>query len=134
MQFKINPGNKRKQFKIHISRARENLKGAEILLKEKNYRGAISRAYYAFFEAAHAALITKGLSAKTHAGLITLFGLHFVKTNIIPAKYIRFFKEAKEAREEADYKILKEFTKEETERIINTAKEFVGIIEKMLQI
>jgi len=130
MQFKINPENKKKQFKIHISRAKENLKEAEILLKEGTYRGAISRAYYAFFEAAHAALITKGLTAKTHAGLIDLFNIHLVKTEEIPKEFARFYKEAKKAREEADYAFLKKFTKEEAEKIIKEAEEFLKIIEK----
>lgn len=133
MKFKINPENKKKQFKIHISRAKENLKGAKILLKEKNYRGAISRAYYAFFEAAHAALITKGITAKTHAGLITLFDLYFVKTKKVSKGFAKFYREAKKAREEADYGFLKKFTKEETEKIIKTASEFIKIIKKKFQ-
>jgi uncharacterized protein (UPF0332 family) len=118
MKFKINPENKKLQFKIHILRAKENLKGAKILLKGKDYRGAISRAYYPFFEAAHAALITKGITAKTHAGLITLFDLHFVKTKKISKEFAKFYKEAKKAREEADYGFLKKFTKKEAEKLL----------------
>ena len=68
MKFKIDSENSKKQFEIHIFRAKENLKEAEILFKEKSFRGAVSRAYYSFFEVAHAALITKGITAKTHAG------------------------------------------------------------------
>lgn len=130
MKFPIEPKNRKKQFDRFIERAKERLEEAKILFEEKHYSGAISRAYYAFFEAAHAALITKGISAKTHAGVITLFSLHFVKTEQIPAQFIRFFKQAKEARETADYTFLKDFTKEETERIIQTAEDFVKEIEK----
>lgn len=129
MKFKIDPKNREKQFEKFVERAKERIKEAKILFQEKHYGGAISRAYYGFFEAAHAALITKGISAKTHAGVIALFSLHFVKTDQIPAKFIRFFKQAKEAREEADYAFLKDFTKEEAERIIQTAEDFVKEIE-----
>ncbi len=130
MKIKLDPKNAKKQFDIHICRAKENLEEAKILLEEKSYRGAISRAYYSFFEAANAALITKGLVAKTHAGVIQLFSLNFVKTNEIPVKFARFFNRAREAREEADYQFLKEFTKKETERIIKTANEFLEEIEE----
>jgi len=130
MKIKLDPKNTKKQFDIHICRAKENLEEAKILLKEKSYRGAISRAYYSFFEAANAALITKGLVAKTHAGVIQLFSLNFVKTNDVPAKFVRFFNRAREAREEADYQFLKEFTGEETKIIIKTAEEFLKEIKE----
>lgn len=130
MKFNISPENGRKQFKIFLSRAKGNLKEAKTLLKEKSYRGAISRAYYGFFEAGHAALITKGFSAKTHAGLIALFHLHLVKTNQISAKFARLFENAKKAREQADYHFLKKFNQEETARIVKAAEEFIKEIEK----
>lgn len=130
MKFKINPENKKKQFEIHISRAKERIKSAKILFEETQYNDAISRAYYGFFEAAHAALITKGIAVKTHTGVIAQFSLHFIKTNKIPAKFIRFFKEAEKAREEADYQFLKKFGKEEAEKIIKTAEEFIKAIEE----
>ncbi|MBU4332372.1 HEPN domain-containing protein [Patescibacteria group bacterium] len=134
MMYNIKPENGKKQFKIYMSRAKENIEAAEILFEKKSYRGAVSRAYYGFFEAASAALITKGFFAKTHAGVIYLFEQHFVRTNEVPAKFSRFFREAKEAREEADYKFLEKTTKEDAERIIKTAKEFIEVIEKSVKV
>ena len=134
MRFEIDQKNKKKQFNVLISRAEERLEEAKILFRKKHCNGAISRAYYSFFETAHAVLITKGISAKTHAGLITLFSLHFVKTKQIPVKFIRFFKQAKEAREEADYGLLKKFTKKETEKIIETAEEFIKLVKSKFEV
>ncbi|MFH1997478.1 MAG: HEPN domain-containing protein [Patescibacteria group bacterium] len=112
--------------------AKQRIYSAQILIKEKQYRDAISRAYYAFFDATSALLLTKGLLAKTHSGLLTLFGLAFVKTGKIDPKFARFFRKAKEAREEADYEVLKKFSKKETENIVKQAKEFVDSIEKVI--
>ena len=134
MRFKIDPKNRKKQFDVLISRAEERLEEAKILFRKEHCNGAISRAYYSFFETAHAVLITKGISAKTHAGLITLFSLHFIKTKQIPEKFIRFFKQAKEAREEADYGLLKKFTKKETEKIIETAEEFIKLVKDKFEV
>jgi len=133
MIFKIDPKNRKLQFERSIQRAEERIQEAKILLEKDHYGGAISRAYYGFFEAAHALLITKGISAKTHAGVIALFSLHFVKSDKIPVKFIRFFKQAKEAREEADYGFLKEFTREEAGDIIETAEEFIKEIKIQLK-
>ena len=77
-------------------------------------------------------MLTQGFVAKTHAGLLTLFGLHFVKTNKVDPKFARFFRKAKEAREEADYEVYKEFSANEAKSIIKTAKEFIKEIEKKL--
>lgn len=130
MRIEIPPEKRKQQFKILIKRARERIREAEILLEKKHYNGAISRAYYGFFEAGHAALITKGITAKTHAGIIMLFSLHFVKNRKIPVKFIRFFKKAQESREEADYHFLREFTREEAQTTIDTAKQFIKTVRE----
>lgn len=130
MTTKISPGNRQKQFKLLIEKAKVRLDSAQVLLKRGNYNDAISRSYYAFFDTASALLISKGLFAKTHSGVVTLFGLHFIKTDLIPAKFARFFRQAKIAREEADYEALKKFTKEETQKIIESAKKFIDYVEK----
>lgn len=116
----------------HIELAKKRIHSAELCFDGKEYRDAVSRAYYAFFDAASALLLTEGLTAKTHSGLLSLFGLYFVKKEKIAPKYARFFRRAKEAREEADYEIYKNFSKEETERIIKTAQEFIKEVEEII--
>lgn len=96
------------------------------------YNDAISRIYYAFFDAATAALLTKNLVAKTHHGLIVLFEEHFIKPGIISMKAGRWLAKAREAREEADYEAYKEFNEEQVKTGIRAAKEFIGEIEKII--
>ncbi len=129
MTLKISQKNQKKQFKFLLKKANERIESAELLYKHEKYNDAISRSYYAFFDTTSALLITKGLFAKTHSGLITLFGLHFIKTDLIPAKFARLFRRVKTAREEADYEALKKFTKAETKQILDSAKEFVNFVE-----
>jgi hypothetical protein len=57
-------------------------------LKSKAYEDRVSRAYYAAFHATQALLFTEGLSADTHHGVVTLFGLHFVKTEKFDRRYL----------------------------------------------
>ena len=67
-----------------IERARKYLKSAEMLTDEQDYESSVSRAYYAMFYAAEAALLTKGLSFSSHKAVISAFGEHFVKSDIFP--------------------------------------------------
>ena len=64
----------KKEIEALVSSAKERIESAEILEKEGHYRDAISRSYYAFLDIAKAALLTKGKFAKTHAGILSLFG------------------------------------------------------------
>lgn len=64
----------------YIQKAEKKLEVAERLLKSADYEDAVSRAYYAVFHAAQALLMTEGEKAETHKGVVTLFGLLFVKT------------------------------------------------------
>lgn len=129
MVVKISSKNRKRQAFLLIENAEERIKSANILLENKLYNDAISRAYYAFFDAANALLVTKGLMAKTHAGVINLFSMHFIKTKQVPVEYIKYFRQAKTAREEADYELLKKFNKQETQDIINTAEGFIKFIK-----
>lgn len=99
-----------------------------------NYNDVMSRAYYAFFDAATAALLSKDLFAKTHHGVAILFENNFIKTGAISKIAGRLLARARKAREEADYEVFKKFTKEETEIAIKAANEFVAEIEKVIRI
>lgn len=72
------------EIEILIKKANRFLKSAEILFKSGDYDSTASRAHYAMFNMVEALLITKNISPKSHSGLISLFGEHFVKTGIFP--------------------------------------------------
>lgn len=82
---------------------------ARALLELGDVDGACSRAYYAMFDAARAALLASGAPVqpdigRTHGGLITAFSLHLVKNGPIPRELGRLLKRAEEIRLVADYK------------------------------
>lgn len=116
-----------------IKSADGRIKSAKVLLKEQQYRDAISRSYYAFLDAAKALLLTKGKTAKTHEGVLSLFGLEFGKSGEVSKELFRFYKRVKKAREEADYEFLRKFSKSETEEAIEMAEKFVSFIEKKIK-
>jgi uncharacterized protein (UPF0332 family) len=56
----------------YMDKAKEKLQTAQDLLDEGANDDAVSRAYYAAFHAATAVLLTEGLTADTHRGLLNL--------------------------------------------------------------
>jgi uncharacterized protein (UPF0332 family) len=84
------------------------LKSAKVLLEMGDTDGACSRAYYAMFDAARAALIqakapVKTEVAKTHNGLSAAFSLHLIKSGKLSADLGRALSRAHETRLLADY-------------------------------
>ena len=116
-----------------LALAREKLSAAEGLARMKFYRDAISRAYYSMYHAAQALLLAYGKKAIGHAGTISAFNHHFVKTGKITQKFTQWFSALKESREFADYEGLKEFNKKEVEKSIAEAEEFFKVIKEFIE-
>ena len=115
----------------YLQAAQDRLKEAKLLLEGGSYGGSVSRSYYAFLDAATAALLTKNTIPRSHAGVIDLFSLYFIKKGPIDTKFIRWFKRIKKDREDADYKHEKAFTQDDASETLQEAEEFVGVIKKL---
>lgn len=82
-----------------LESAEDRLKAARLLAEQQLYADAVSRAYYAVFQAARAVLATKQLDSRKHSGIIGLFNQHFVKTGILPKDYGKILKSARDLRQ-----------------------------------
>ncbi|OGW10418.1 MAG: hypothetical protein A2W77_04140 [Nitrospinae bacterium RIFCSPLOWO2_12_39_16] len=129
----MNKEIRKERIEAEIDRAKEALTAAKNLFEDGLFADSISRAYYAIFHAARAVLLTKEIDTDTHSGAISMFGLHFVKTGLIEERFGRIFNEAKDARELGDYIVTKEFTKEETDKRVKQAIEFLQRVEGYLK-
>jgi uncharacterized protein (UPF0332 family) len=116
----------------YLEKAKEKLQTAKELLDESANDDAVSRAYYAAFHAASAALLTEGLTADSHRGLLNLFGLHFVKTGKIDKKYARYLSNLKDDREVGDYEVFSTIDAAVAEKALQEAQEFVEMVNAYL--
>ena len=114
-----------------MERAHEKLEVTKRLLEEGFYADAVSRAYYAMFYAARALLAERDLYPKTHRGVISQFGLIFVKAGQFDREIFDFFVRAQEDREEADYGVLVEIEEEEVKELLEGAEDFLRECERM---
>ncbi|MBC7226005.1 MAG: HEPN domain-containing protein [Thermoflexales bacterium] len=115
-----------------LQSARERIQQARLMVQSQFWGAAMSLVYYAFLDAADAALAARGIRAKSHTGTVSLFGLHFVRTGEVDEKYSHWFRRALKHRLEADYERRRDFAPEQVEEAIAQAEEFVQVIETLL--
>jgi len=123
----------KEEIEILIERAKRRFDAAYYLLKEDFYEDAVSRAYYSMYFAARALLLKKNITVKTHKGLLSKFGLEFVDEGVVEKYYGRALRIAEELREEADYSISREISKEEAESIVKDAEKFLERIKRAIK-
>jgi uncharacterized protein (UPF0332 family) len=109
----------------YLQKAEKKLQVAERLFASGDYEDAVSRAYYAVFHAAQALLYTEGERAETHKGLVTLFGLLFVKTGKFKKDLGKYLANLKDDRESGDYEVFSYIDRETARDAIKEAKAFI---------
>lgn len=80
---------------FRLEKAQRTLEQAKGVVNLKYWPTVANRLYYAAYYAVSALLIANGDSAQTHAGVLHVFGLHFIKSGIVShemgAVYSRLF-------------------------------------------
>lgn len=119
--------------KAHLEKALERLRVAEKLFRDGEYEDAVSRAYYAMYHAAKAALSTVNVFPKTHEGVVSEFGRKLVLAGVFPKELGRNLADAKAARETYEYSVTATVDRLEAEAILSNAQGFVTAIRKHLE-
>lgn len=110
---------------LHLERANDCIKDAELLLAAHRCSASVGRSYYAMFHAATAALLDKAIKRHSHQGLISAFGQFLVKEGKVEPKFHRYIAEAFDLRQESDYQPVAEVTESQAGKVLERAKEFV---------
>jgi uncharacterized protein (UPF0332 family) len=118
--------------RYRIQQAHDSLREAGILVRERSWRGAINRAYYAMFYAVLALAVVEGYSTSKHAGVLAFFDREYVKKDVFSKALSQKMHLAFERRQTQDYGefvLIEESTAQET---LADATEFVDAIETYL--
>lgn len=115
--------------RYRIETAKSDLQSASILIREREYRGANNRAYYAIYHAISAIHALDGKSYKRHKDTLANFNKDYVKTQIFPQNFGRRIAQAEEIRHSSDYDDFYLATKEKAEEQVLAAKELIEHIE-----
>lgn len=123
-------GNVEDLVRYRIETAKSDLQSAQILIREKEYRGANNRAYYAIYHAVSAVHALDSKSYKRHKDTLANFNKDYVRTEIFPRTFGRKIAQAEEIRHASDYDDFYIATKNEAEEQMQTAKELIEKIEE----
>jgi uncharacterized protein (UPF0332 family) len=108
-------------------------RAAELCFQAALYESCISRAYYAMFWTAIAALESDGYPVRqewSHGGLANTFGKHLVQTRgLYPAAYGRRLSESYKLRVVADYE-RQPLREKDAKRVLEWAQQFVEKIKE----
>jgi uncharacterized protein (UPF0332 family) len=121
--------------RYRMQQADETLADAEAMTKAKlSPRSIINRAYYAMFYAVLGLFLKTNITLKTskHSGIISMFDRTFILSGKIDRQFSKSLHKMFNARQLADYKELVEATSEEAVDALETAKQFVAEIKKVV--
>lgn len=116
-----------------VAKSERNLRQAFRIHEDGSHDIAVSRAYYAMFYIASAALLLRGLTFKKHSGLIAAFSQRLTRPGDLPARLHLYLLDAFDERTRGDYRLFDEVTHDEALEQLKHAEEFVGIVRAFLE-
>jgi len=114
-----------------IARAKQELKAGALLAANGYGAQAVSRAYYAAFYAAEAALLRLGETRAKHSGVVSAFSRMLVRERGLHEQAGRLLRSLFERRSQADY-ALDPVPAEESEKAVADASIVVEAVERWL--
>jgi len=120
--------------RYRLLQAEESLDEAFFLLTGgKSFRAVVNRVYYAMFYAVLSLLIFEPFSSSKHSSSISYFHQKFIKSNVFPHGMGKSLSKAFELRQGGDYKEFFIPSQEETESLLQEARNFVENITEFLR-
>jgi uncharacterized protein (UPF0332 family) len=120
------------KFDILIDRYRrladEDLREMQLLADSRLYRGAVSRAYYACYQAMHFLLVQQDVETKTHKQTHVEFRKRYVKDGPYGQHESQLIDMLFKMRQSADYDVQYEINEEQCLQLIDQAKQFVRTV------
>lgn len=117
-----------------MENAHNTLKEVQTHITNGFYNTAVNRMYYACYYAASALLVANKIATKSHDGVKQMFGLHFVKTGLVPKDFGRFYNNLFEKRSTGDYEDLFNHDLATCEELLPHAIEFIDTINQLVNL
>lgn len=117
---------------LQMEKADRFLRQADKMFADEEWDMSANRYYYACFHAVQGLFVHNGLTSRRHSGMITQFGLHFVKTGIIGNDLGSFLSRMERLRELGDYNCSYTVTKVEVEEFVEPAHRLVEVIRQLV--
>ncbi len=116
-----------------LDRAKEDLQAAVSNHQAGFYKVAINRSYYAIFHGIRAVNIIDGFDALKHSSVIAHFNQFYVHEGKFDRNTYKLIDSAYRIREKCDYSDFFIASKEDSEKQIHNATEFISRVEIFLK-
>jgi len=124
--------NRKQNIADELARAAETLRAARTLLAAGLPNDALSRTYYAAFHVMRAAVLSRGVDPKTHAGTLNLFNRELTRKGLLPP-FNKLLTGLHSAREAADYEAGVSFTEAEAQALLTESQAFTATVIDFLK-
>ena len=115
-----------------LQRAKETLTEAIGNAEMSFWHSAANRLYYACYYAVSGLLIKNGFIARTHGGVFSLLGLHFVTTGIISKEQNKLYRNLLNLRQGGDYDDWFNIEEGDILPLIEPTEKFIAEIEILI--
>lgn len=115
-----------------IKNAKDALFAAKLLADNKQWNASMNRLYYACFYMVSALLYAKQITAKTHNGVRTQLGIHFIQPGLLPREYGEIYANLLDWRNKGDYGDFFDLDESSIMSMIPVVEGFMNTIEKLL--
>ncbi|MBN2080427.1 MAG: HEPN domain-containing protein [Spirochaetes bacterium] len=120
------------QIAAMMDKAARSLEASKLLLDGRNDEFSSSRSYYSAFYAIQALLLTRNLVYSKHAGVISGFNEHFIRSNIFPRDFSKHISRLFRERHIGDYDFERIITKNDAHEDHRIASDIVKAIREYL--
>ena len=128
--FELTPQQRYVIVTYRLENAQKTLGEIENLVALKYFNTAANRMYYACYYAASALLIANGITTKSHDGVKQMFGLHFIKTGVLPMHLSGTYSNLFKRRLSGDYDDMFDNTLESVSELYPKAQEFIAVVKE----
>ena len=130
--MKLNKIERDAVVKYRLERANNTLAEAVINVENCCWHAAANRLYYACFYAVCALLVNNGHNTRTHNGVFSLLGEHFVSVGLVSREQNKFYRRVLELRQTGDYDDFIVVREEDIIPLLEPAKQFIETIENLI--
>ncbi len=115
-----------------LEKAEKALAAARREYEAEDFDLVMNRIYYACFYALSAVLLRENKTFSKHAGIRSALHQDLIRTGTVASEYGRFYDEAFDARQEADYGAVTRFDAASVLSSIRQAERFVSEMRRLL--
>lgn len=116
-----------------FQKAIRTLEQAKGNIELKYWEVIANRLYYAAYYAVSALLLANKISVKTHNGVIQMFGMKFVKTNIVDAEFGKLYNRLFSLRLTGDYNDSYTLSEDDVVSLVEPTEKFIAEIRKLVE-